>query len=312
MLDLKRLRVLRAVAEHRSFSAAADELYVSQSAVSQQIANLEAEVGEPLILRLRGGPVLTDAGRVLVGHAEAAMARLEQAERELAALSGLEAGELRLVSFASASATVVTRAITRFRDAHPGIRLSLTEAEPEEALPALRRGRFDVAVLYDFELHPFEPDPDVELRPVIDERMHLALPPGHRLAGCGAVDIAELADESWLCGSSETSCRQLTLRSCERAGFIPDIAYESNDYTVMQALVAAGMGVTLIPDLALMLPSPEVALVEVVPDPPVRRVWAATLDAGARSPAAAAMVEMLATVGAQLAAEAAVETAAAA
>lgn len=304
MLDLKRLRVLRAVAEHGSFSAAADELYVSQSAVSQQIANLEAEVGEPLVLRLRSGPVLTDAGRVLVGHAESAMARLEQAERDLASLSGLEAGELRMVSFASASATVVTGAIARFRAAHPGIRLSLTEAEPEEALPALRRGRFDVGVVYDFEVHPFAPDPDLAMTPVIDERMHLALPPDHRLAGCEAVELGELAGESWLCGSSETSCRQLTLRSCERAGFVPDVAYESNDYTVMQALVAAGMGVTLIPDLALLLPSPEIALVEVVPDPPVRRVWAATLDAGSRSVAARAMVETLAAVGAELAAAA--------
>src|SRR6187551_3185095 len=269
MLDLKRLRVLRAVAEHGSFSAAADELYVSQSAVSQQIANLEAEVGEPLVLRLRSGPVLTDAGRVLVAHAESAMARLEQAERDLASLSGLETGELRMVSFASASATVVTEAISRFRDAHPGIRISLTEAEPEEALPALRRGRFDVGVVYDFELHPFPADPDLDLTPVIDERMHLALPPGHALAGCEAVELGELSDESWLCGSSETSCRQLTLRSCERAGFVPDVAYESNDYTVMQALVSAGMGVTLIPDLALRLPSPDVALVEVIPDPPV-------------------------------------------
>jgi DNA-binding transcriptional LysR family regulator len=228
------------------------------------------------------------------------MARLEQAERELASLSGLEAGELRLVSFASASATIVTDAIGRFREAHPGIRLSLTEAEPEEALPALRRGRYDVAVLYDFELHPFDHDDDIAMQSVIDERMHLALPPDHRLAGCDAVDIAELSDESWLCGSSETSCRQLTLRSCERAGFVPDIAYESNDYTVMQALVAAGMGVTLIPDLALMLPSPDIALVEVIPDPPVRRVWAATLDAGSRSPAAAAMVETLAAIGAEV------------
>jgi len=300
MLDLKRLRVLRSVAEQGSFSAAADDLYVSQSAVSQQIANLEAEVGEPLVLRLRGGPILTDAGQLLVGHTELAMARLEQAERELASLSGLEAGELRLVSFASASATIVTDAIGRFREAHPGIRLSLTEAEPEDALPALRRGRYDVAVLYDFELYPFDHDDDIAMRSVIDERMHLALPPDHRLAGCGALDIAELSEESWLCGSSETSCRQLTLRSCERAGFVPDIAYESNDYTVMQALVSAGMGVTLVPDLALMLPSPDIALVEVIPDPPVRRVWAATLDAGARSPAAAAMVETLAAIGAEV------------
>ncbi len=191
--------------------------------------------------------------------------------------SGLESGELRLVSFASASATVVSRAITRFHETHPGIRLHLTEAEPEDSIPALRRGSFDIAVVYDFELAPFPPDDDLAMRPIIDERMHLALPPDHRLAGCSDVEIAELADDSWLCGSSDSSCRQLTLRSCERAGFVPDIAYESDEYTVMQALVSAGMGVTLIPDLALMLPSPDIALAEVVPDPPVRRVWAATL-----------------------------------
>jgi molybdate transport repressor ModE-like protein len=302
MLDLKRLRVLRAIAERGSFSAAADELYVSQSAVSQQVATLEAEVGEPLLLRLRGGPVLTDAGRLLVSHADAAMARLEQAERELAALSGLEHGELHLVSFASASATVVSRAIARFHEIHPDIRLHLTEAEPEDAIPALRRGRFDIAVVYDFELAPFPPDEDLSMRSLIDERMHLALPPDHRLAGCSEVELAELAADSWLCGSSDSSCRQLTLRSCERAGFVPEIAYESDEYTVMQALVSAGMGVTLIPDLALMLPSPDIALAEVVPDPPVRRVWAATLQAGARSRAADAMVETLAAVGAELAA----------
>jgi len=301
MLDLKRLRVLRAVAERGSFSAAADDLYVSQSAVSQQIATLESEVGEPLLLRLREGPVLTDAGQLLVSHAEVAMARLEQAERELASLSGLERGELRLVSFASASATVVSRAIARFREAHPGIRVNLTEAEPEDSIPALRRGSFDIAVVYDFELAPFPPDDDLAMRPVIDERMHLALPPDHRLAGCSDVELSELSDDSWLCGSSDSSCRQLTLRSCERAGFVPDIAYESDEYTVMQALVSAGMGVTLIPDLALMLPSPDIALAEVVPDPPVRRVWAATLCAGARSQAAGDMVDTLAAVGAELA-----------
>ena len=236
MLDLKRLRVLRAVAEHGSFSAAADDLYVSQSAVSQQIANLEAEVGEPLVLRLRGGPVLTDAGRLLVAHAESAMARLEQAERELASLSGLEAGELRMVSFASASATVVTRAISRFREAHPGIRLSLTEAEPEEALPALRRGRYDVAVVYDFELHPFAPDPDIAMRSVIDERMHLALPPDHRSPAAapstspssptsrGSAAAARPRAGSSPCGaasgpaSSPTSpTRAMTTRSCRRS-----------------------------------------------------------------------------------------------
>ena len=140
MLDLKRLRVLREVAEQGSFSAAADELHVSQSAVSQQIAALEAEVGVPLLVRLRGGPQLTDAGTLLVSHADAAICRLEEAERELSELAGLGSGELRMTSFSSANATLVTRAARRFHELHPGVRLSLTEADPEDSLPALKRG----------------------------------------------------------------------------------------------------------------------------------------------------------------------------
>ncbi len=308
MLELKRLRILRAVAECGSFSVAAEALHVSQSAVSQQVAALEAEVGTPLLLRVRSGPVLTEAGGLLVSHTEAVMARLERAERELVAMKGLESGEVRLVSFASASATVVTRAVARFRSEHPGVGLTLTEADPEEALPALKRGEFDVAILFDFELYPFDPDPDVLMSPIVDERMYVALPPDHPLAGRPALNLAELADDSWLCGNSESSCRQLTLRSCERAGFVPQIAYESNDYTVMQALVSAGMGVTLIPDLALMLPSPDVALAKVLPEAPIRRVWAATLGAGSRSAGAVAMVDLLAEVGAELGSAAAVAT----
>ncbi len=293
MLDLKRLRVLREVAERGSFSAAAESLYVSQSAISQQISALETEVGGPLLLRLRSGPILTDAGRLLVSHADAAICRLEQAERELAELSGMGSGELRLVSFSSASATVVAAAAARFRDLHPEVRLSLAEAEPEDSIGRLKRGEFDIALAFDFELYPFDPDRDLAMTHLLDERMRVALPPGHRLAKRHALRLEELRDDPWLCGSSETSCRQLTLRSCERAGFTPDVAYESNDYTVMLALVAAGMGVTLVPDLALLIPNPDVPMIEIEPEPPIRRVWVATLEAGSRSNATDAMVEIL-------------------
>jgi DNA-binding transcriptional LysR family regulator len=297
MLDLKRLKVLREVSERNSFSAAADALYVSQSAISQQISALEAEVGVPLLLRLRGGPVLTDAGSLLVSHADAAICRLEQAERELDALNGLGAGELRLVSFSSASATVVAAAAQRFSALHPEVRLSLSEAEPEESLARLKRGDYDIALAFDFELYPFEADRDLAMTHLLDEEMHVALPPGHPLAHRTSLRLEELSGDPWLCGSGETSCRQLTLRSCERAGFTPDVAYESNDYTVMLALVAAGMGVTLVPDLALQVPNPEVSIVDVDPEAPIRRVWSATLEAGARSLATDAMVAILTQVG---------------
>ena len=174
------------------------------------------------MLRLRTGPVLTEAGELLVSHADAAICRLEQAERELAELSGLGTGEIRIVSFPSASATIVTAAATSFRSSHPQVRLSLAEGEPEGAIPELKRGRFDVAVVYDFELNPFREDRDVALTPLLTEEMHLIVAADHALAGCSdGIRLEQLATEPWLCGATESSCRELTLRSCRRAGFSP-------------------------------------------------------------------------------------------
>lgn len=300
MLDLKRLRVLREVAEQGSFSAAADELHVSQSAVSQQISALEAEVGVPLLIRLRGGPQLTEAGTLLVSHADAAICRLEEAERELSELAGLCKGELRMMSFSSANASLVTRAARGFRDRHPSVRLNLSEADPEDSLPALKRGTIDLALAYDFELESIEDDRDLVATHLLDEDMHVALPLDHPLADESAIELGRLSEETWLCGSSESSCRRLTVSSCERAGFKPDVAYESNDYTAMQALVAAGMGVTLIPDLALLYRNHEVAVVDIVPEAPVRRIWAVTLEAGSRSSSTDAMIEVLTQVSATI------------
>lgn len=297
MLDLKRLRILREVAAHGSFSAAADALYVSQSAVSQQISALEAEAGTPLLLRLRGGPVLTDAGELLVSHADAAIARLEQAERELAELSGLGSGELRMISFPSASATIVTTAASEFSRSHPEIRLSLSEGDPEDSLPLLKRGQHDLAVVYDFSLHPFENDPDLDLRPLLTEHMHVAISESHPLAELDEIELCELDEEPWLCGNVTTSCREMTVRSCRSDGFEPDIAFESNDYGVVKSLVAAGLGVSLLPDLALVQRTPGLAIRPIAHGGPVRRVWAATLTAGSRSRATEAMLDVLERVG---------------
>ena len=187
-----------------------------------------------------------------------------------------------------------------FQVQHPDVRLSLSEGEPEEAIERLKRGDFDIALAFDFELYPFEEDRDICFTHLLDERMHVAIPPNHPLAGRRAVRLDELSGDPWLCGSGETSCRQLTLRSCEQAGFTPDVAYESNDYTVMLALVAAGMGVTLVPDLALMIPSPDVPMLEIEPVAPTRRVWALTLEAGSRSGATDEMVEVLRKVSSEL------------
>jgi molybdate transport repressor ModE-like protein len=301
MLDVKRLRILREVAAQGSFSAAADALFLSQSAVSQQIATLEKEVGMQLLDRARGGPKLTDAGRVLVGHAEAAIARLDEAERELAAIAGLEGGELRLASFPSASATVLTEAVSVFHGRHPKVRLSIAEAEPEQSLPRLKGGELDLALSFDYPSVPNAPDRDLELTLLLTESMHLALPKKHPLAERQVVPLAELSEERWLCGSRPSSCGEVVFRACRDAGFEPQVGFESDDYHVMQGFIAAGLGFTLLPDLALPTLRSDLVVRATDPPAPQRRVWAATRAEGARSQATEEMLSILVEVGESLA-----------
>jgi DNA-binding transcriptional LysR family regulator len=311
MLDLKRLRVLAEVARQGSFSAAAEALYLSQSAVSQQVATLEREVGMALLERTRNGPKLNDAGRVLVCHAEAALARLEEAEHELKAIAGLEGGELRVASFPSASATLLTEALAEFGGRHPEVGLTVTEAEPEQSLPRLRAAEVDLAIVFDYPMLPSQEDErDIERVLLLTESMYLALPKSHRLAKADTVRLADLADEAWLCGVCPSSCGDVVKQACREAGFDPRIAFESDEYQVLQAYVAAGLGFTLLPDLALPALHSDLVIRPTKPDAPKRRVWAATRTEGARSAATDAMVEVLSEVGERFAAAGALAVAA--
>ena len=297
MLDVKRLRILREVAQQGSFSAAGDALFLSQSAVSQQIATLEREVGMQLLDRTREGPKLTDAGRVLVAHAEAAIARLDEAERELAAIAGLEGGELRLASFPSASATLLTEAVSTFHRRHPAVRLSVADAEPEESLPRLRAGELDLALTFDYTSRPKQDERDLDRRLVLTESMHVAVPKSHELASRSVVPLAELADVEWLCGSRPSTCGEVIFDACRSAGFEPRIGFESDDYHVMQGFIAAGLGVTLLPDLALATLRSDLVVRPTDPRPPERRVWAAARAEGSRSPATEEMLSILVEIG---------------
>ena len=302
MLDVKRLRILREVAGRGSFSAAADALYMSQSAVSQQVATLEREVGMPLLARGPGGPRLTDAGEALMRHADAVISRLEEAERELSEIGALASGRLRLASFPSASATLVTQALSEFRSRFGGISLHFSELEPEESLPLLRRGDLDLAVTFDYPGLSSEHDRDLDRTELLTESMHVALPRTHRLAGARSVDLAEFADGPWLCGTRPSSCAEVVILACRDAGFEPRIDFESDDYTVLQGFVAGGLGVTLLPDLAVATLHPDVVVRPIEPEPPLRRVWATTRPAGSRSRATEAMVEILRAHGGRIAA----------
>jgi molybdate transport repressor ModE-like protein len=301
MLDVRRLKVLREVAKQGSFSGAAHELYLSQSAVSQHVAALEREVGMRLMERGRGGPKLTDAGRALVAHTDAVICRLEEAERDLAAIAGLEGGEIRLASFPSASASLVTEAMAAFVARYPKVNLTVVDAEPEESLPLLSAGDLDVAIVFDYPDFPDKSDyNDLDLLPLLTESMYVALPEKHKLTKGEAIRIADLADDAWLCGVGPSSCSDVVKDVCREAGFQPRIAFESDDYNVLQGYVAAGLGVTLLPDLALHALRDGVAIRPVLPRSPQRRVWAAAREEGVRSAATDAMLEELRQVGERL------------
>jgi DNA-binding transcriptional LysR family regulator len=293
MLDVRRLRVLQEVARQGSFSGAADALSFTQSAVSQQIAVLERETGTTLLVRGPGGVRLTDAGRALVEHTEAVLARLADAERELAAIAGLEGGRVRLASFPTAGATLVTRAVSIFAARHPQVELSLTEGEPDETLPLLRRGEVDLALVFDYGHGSIDLESGLECIPLLEDPLRVVLPRRHRLAARKAVRIADLADESWVGGVRDGLCHEALLRSCEDAGFEPHVAFESNDHQILLGLVAAGVGVTLLPGLAFRAGQADVAVRPVDGPCKVRKVLAAVPSEGYRSPATEAMIDVL-------------------
>lgn len=320
MVDVRRLRVLCEVARKGSFSAGAAALGYTQPAVSRQVALLESEVGVLLVQRLPHGIALTDAGRLLVARGESILSQLDAAVLEVGALAGLEGGRLRFAAFSSACASIVPLAIARFRTLYPAVELSVSMHDPAESIPLLRSGSIDLALSND-------PDtaesgdrnavtvscaadggsagrtasdrggrPSVEVVHLFEDPMYVALPAGHPLADADAVSLEDFASEPWML-ATPGSCPDFRLlqRACHAAGFEPRVAFQNDDYSIVLGFVAAGVGVALIPDMVARGVRGDVVVRGLDPPPPARPVLAA-LPAGYRSPAAAAMLEVLQTV----------------
>jgi DNA-binding transcriptional LysR family regulator len=309
-MDLTRLRVLAAVAREGSVTGAARVLHYAQPSVSHHLARLEAEVGVPLVVRHGRGVRLTDAGRLLARRAEEILGRVGAAREEVEALAGLAAGRVRLAAFPSALATVVPDVVAWLGREHPGLGVGLVEAEPPEALAALRRGAVDVALVFEHDRSPADLEGLVAV-PVLAEDLHLVTArtdgtagPGAVAGGAGVVGLLEadsaplagLADADWIAGCER--CRADLVARCERAGFTPHVAFETDDYVAVQALVAAGAGVSVLPGLALRAHRHAGVVVRRVPGAQ-RRVLAVTY--GDRPPPGArAVVEGLRSAGAAL------------
>jgi DNA-binding transcriptional LysR family regulator len=296
MLDVRRMRVLREVAVRGSFSAAAEALSFTQSAVSQQIAALEREAGTTLVQRSARGVKLTEAGEAVVRHAEAIMARLAEAEAELEAIAGLRGGRLRMASFESAGSTLMPLAIAAFRQKHPAVELSMSLSEPEDCVPLLRSGDLDLAIV--FESAVVEAAEGIHRVHLLEDPMYLALPSDHPLAHRRRIRLEDLAGEAWVAGAADCECNRLISRACAMAGYQPRIAFETDDYTAMQGFVAAGVGVSLIAELGLRIVRDDIVVRDLGRDTPVRQIYAATLADGYRAPATQAMLDILSDVAA--------------
>lgn len=300
MYDLRRLRAFHAVAEQRSFSAAALELGLAQSVVSHHVAALEGEFGLTLVDRSSRPVKLTPAGERLRDHAVEVLGRVSEAEDELRALAGLQSGTLRLGAFITACTSFVPPAMARFEAAHPGIEVRLEQAEPDDALRRVRAGDIDLAVVFSHRPPP-QPDDDrgadgLSWWHLGDDPFRLVLPAAHRLARKRRIRASELARERFCAppgAGTGASYREMLAQLCAAGGFEPDIAYTVHDINVGRALVAAGLCIAIMGEHTIPRPRPDVAVRPLPGGPrPQRTILAAWLR-NRRVPAVAPMLRLL-------------------
>jgi|SRR5436189_5060398 len=293
MLNPQRLAIFRELAQRGSFTAAADALSYTQSAVSQQISALERETGAVLVERDRKRARPTEAGEILLSHADAILGRIAHAERDLSAYLEARAGRLRLAAFESAGAALVPTAVEAFHARHPEVELNVVQMEPEEAGARLESRELDLAVVYDIEPPTGALGEELELTPMFEDRYTAVLSKKHPLAGSEQVRLGELAGDVWINTTERDLGHQLILAACRAAGFEPKVSFEVDEIATSQALVARGAGVTLLPGLAIGRRHRDVVLASLGDAAPLRRVYAARLATRHPTPASDAMLDVL-------------------
>ncbi|MEU1367927.1 LysR family transcriptional regulator [Streptomyces sp. NPDC005803] len=295
MIDARRLRILRAVADHRTVTAAAAALYLTPSAVSQQLAALEQETGHRLVERGARGARLTPAGDILLTHANAVLAQLERAEAELAAYGAGDAGTVTVAAFATGIGLVLAPAIAALGRTAPGIKVRVQDAEGDASVPMVLDRQVDVAVAVEYRGAPGEDDRRLTRVPLYSEPFDAVLPVAHRLAGQEQVAVADLEKDAWIGPYPGNPCHDVVVLACEYAGFAPNLEHSSDDFHAVVALAGAGAGVALVPRSALR----GMALADVVVRPvrgsaPTRRVFAAVRRGAEAHPLIAPVLEALA------------------
>ena len=292
MLDLYRLRTLRAVARHGSISAAAEALYLTASAVSQQLGKLERETGEQLLERQGRGIRLTGAAELLVGHTERILSLVEEAEADLEAQRGMVHGDLTVGAFATAARDLVPPTLRDLRKTYPALRLGLREMEPDQALLSVGRGDLDVAIVVAWNNAPLAIPEQLSREHLFDDQADLALPAAHPLAGRRSVDLEELSDQDWISWSRGSICHDWLVQTLRNLGTEPCIAHTAMEHATQLALVGAGLGAAVLPRLGRG-PVPETIRILRVRSPLVRQIFVVWPRGSTRRPAIAALIDAL-------------------
>ncbi|MFE3516405.1 LysR family transcriptional regulator [Streptomyces sp. NPDC059166] len=298
MIDARRLRILRAVADHRTVTAAAAALYLTPSAVSQQLAALEQETGHRLVERGARGARLTPAGEILLTHANAVLAQLERAEAELADYGAGVAGTVTVAAFATGIGLVLAPAIAALSLTAPGIRVRVQDAEGDASVPMVLDRQVDVAVAVEYRGAPGEDDRRLTRVPLYAEPFDAVLPAGHRLAGQERVAVADLAKDAWIGPYPGNPCHDVVVLACEYAGYAPRLEHSSDDFHAVVALAGAGAGVALVPRSALRGTALDRVVVRPVEGAPARRVFAAVRKGAEGHPLIKPVLEALAEAAA--------------
>ncbi|WP_433130895.1 LysR substrate-binding domain-containing protein [Micromonospora sp. CA-240977] len=295
MLDPRRLSLLRDVAVTGTIAAAAERAGCTAAAASQQLAALERDVGVALLERSARSVRLTEAGRVLADHAGRLLSSLADAERAVRDVAGLGGGTIRIAAFATAGISFVIPALTVFRRRHPDIELRFTELESAEALPMVQAGTVDLAVTHEYAPLSRPDLRGLDQRPLYREPMLLAVPRSLAAAETGAADLADFATTPWVAALTSTGFQAATEMACRAAGFDPRVDIRVHSYPMVLAMVGAGFGVGLVPQLAAVA-QPGVSYLPIArPTGLTRQIYATTRRTD-RSPAARALHRYLCDV----------------
>jgi DNA-binding transcriptional LysR family regulator len=295
VLEARRLQIFSAVAEHGSFTAAAEALFMTHSAVSQQMALLERQLGVPLMLRGPRGIELTEAGRLLAARSTGLLGTIAHIEQEMLDLKA-QHSSVRLGAFPTAGADLIPRLVREFRRRDPETKIVLRPAHASDMTAALRDGSIHLGLVWDYDFDPRSVPADVEWVHLADDPLSVLVPLDHPVAGESEVELRELAGETWVVRSHRPPYDEAFSTLCRLSGFEPRIGFAAEDYLSVQGLVAAGIGIGAAPRLALVAQRPDVVAVPIARPAPRRRIAAVRLLEASHPPAARQMLEVLRSV----------------